>query len=347
MGVGRKARRSGRTGHGTGKTVWGILVFQTARMALLVALVSILAFVLLSVSPVDPLQTNVGQAALGAMSPEQVERLKGYWGVDLPPAERYLSWAADVLRGDMGTSLLYRRPVAEVIWEKLSNSLWLLASSWLLSGLLGFTLGVLAGRKRGGLCDRLVTGYSLLAASTPAFWTAMVLLMVFAVYFKWFPIGLSVPIGVTAEEIALGDRIRHAVLPAAALSLTGISSVALHTREKMVSIMESDFVLFARARGESETSIVLRHGLRNVLIPAMTLQFASISEIIGGSVLVEQVFSYPGLGQAAVAAGTGSDVPLLMGITLITAAIVFLGNFLANVLYGVVDPRIRKGGLGL
>ena len=105
-------------------------------MALLVALVSILAFVLLSVSPVDPLQTNVGQAALGAMSPEQVERLKGYWGVDLPPAERYLSWAADVLRGDMGTSLLYRRPVAEVIWEKLSNSLWLLASSWLLSGLL-------------------------------------------------------------------------------------------------------------------------------------------------------------------------------------------------------------------
>lgn len=121
----------------------------------------------------------------------------------------------------MGTSLLYRRPVAEVILEKLSNSLWLLASSWLLSGLLGFTLGVLAGRKRGGLCDRLVTGYSLLAASTPAFWTAMVLLMVFAVYFKWFPIGLSVPIGVTAEEIALGDRIRHAVLPGSGLKSYG------------------------------------------------------------------------------------------------------------------------------
>ena len=337
MGVGRRAHRSGRTGHGTGKTVWGLLAFQTARMALLVALVSILAFVLLSVSPVDPLQTNVGQAALGAMSPEQVERLKGYWGVDLPPAERYLSWAADVLRGDMGTSLLYRRPVAEVIWEKLSNSL------WLLSGLLGFTLGVLAGRKRGRLCDRLVTGYSLLAASTPAFWTAMVLLMVFAVYFKWFPIGLSVPIGVTAEEIALGDRIRHAVLPAAALSLTGISSVALHTREKMVSIMESDFVLFARARGESETSIVLRHGLRNVLIPAMTLQFASISEIIGGSVLVEQVFSYPGLGQAAVTAGLGSDVPLLLGITVVTAVLAASGNLAASILYGIVDPRIRKG----
>ena len=108
-GVSREARRSGRRGHGAGKTVWGLLAFQTARMALLVALVSILAFVLLSVSPVDPLQTNVGQAALGAMSPEQVERLKGYWGVDLPPAERYLSWAADVLRGDLSGSLHLKR----------------------------------------------------------------------------------------------------------------------------------------------------------------------------------------------------------------------------------------------
>lgn len=342
-GVSRKVRRSGRKGRGAGNTVWGLLAFQAARMALLVVLVSVLAFVLLSVSPVDPLQTNVGQAALGAMSPEQVERLKGYWGVDHPPAERYLSWAADVLRGDLGTSLLYRRPVAQVIWEKLSNSLWLLASSWLLSGLLGFALGVLAGRKRGGLCDRLVTGYSLLAASTPAFWTAMVLLMVFAVYLKWFPIGLSVPIGITAEEISFADRIRHAVLPAAALGLTGISSVALHTREKMAGIMESDFVVFARARGESETSIVLRHGLRNVLIPAMTLQFASISEIIGGSVLVEQVFSYPGLGQAAVTAGLGSDVPLLLGITVVTAVLAAAGNLTASVLYGIVDPRIRKG----
>ena len=108
--------------------------------------------------------------------------------------------------------------------------------------------------------------------------------------------------------------------------------------------MESDYILFAQARGENLFQIVKRHGLRNVILPAITLQFASISEIIGGSVLVEQVFSYPGLGQAAVAAGTGSDVPLLLGITLITAAIVFMGNFIANLLYGVVDPRIRKGG---
>ena len=147
-----------------------------------------------------------------------------------------------------------------------------------------------------------------------------------------------------ASGVTFLDRVRHAILPAVTLSITGISNITLHTREKMIDIMESDYVLFARAGGDSTWRIVRRHALRNVLLPAMTLQFASISEIIGGSVLVEQVFSYPGLGQAAVAAGTGSDVPLLLGITLITAAIVFLGNFIANLLYGVVDPRIRKGG---
>lgn len=163
-------------------------------------------------------------------------------------------------------------------------------------------------------------------------------------WLRVLPIGLSVPIGVEASGVTFLDRVRHAILPAVTLSITGISNITLHTREKMIEIMESDYVLFARARGESLWKIVRSHGIRNVLLPAMTLQFASISEIIGGSVLVEQVFSYPGLGQAAVAAGTGSDVPLLMGITLITAAIVFMGNFIANLLYGVVDPRIRKGG---
>lgn len=312
-------------------------------MVVLVILVSVLAFILLSVSPIDPLQTNVGQAALGAMSLEQVEKLRAYWGVGVPPVERYLSWASDFLRGDMGTSLLYRRPVAKVIGEKLFNSFWLLTSAWFFSGVIGFLLGILAGRKRGGVCDRIVTGYSLFVASTPAFWIAMILLLVFAVRLKWFPIGLSVPIGTAAEDITVTDRIRHAVLPAAALSITGISSIALHTREKMIAVMESDFVLFARARGESERSVIVRHGIRNILIPAMTLQFASVSEIIGGSVLVEQVFSYPGLGQAAVTAGLGSDVPLLLGITVVTAVIVFSGNLAANVLYGVVDPRIREG----
>ena len=307
-----------------GRTHLIFILKNLIRMGLLLAAVSIATFALVAASPIDPLQANVGQAALGTMSEEQQEKLRSYWGVDTPPAERYLNWARDAIRGDMGTSLLYRQPVTEVIGVKLANSLFLM----------------------GRLPDKIIKGYSLLIASTPAFWLALLLLIVFGVWLKILPIGLSVPIGVETSGVTFLDRVRHAILPALTLSITGVSNIALHTREKMIDVMESNYVLFSRARGESLKSIVWHHGIRNVLLPAMTLQFASISEIIGGSVLVEQVFSYPGLGQAAVAAGTGSDVPLLMGITLITAAIVFLGNFIANLLYGTVDPRIRRGGKG-
>ena len=314
------------------------------RMILLLIAVSIAAFILVSVSPIDPLQANIGQAALGSMSAEQIEKLQAYWGVGVPPMERFMAWAWDFFRGDLGVSLLYRQPVAEVIAVKLENSLWLMCLAWLISGTVGFVLGMISGLKKDTLTDKLIKGYSLLIASTPAFWLALVLLMVFAVWLKVLPIGLSVPIGVEASGVTMMDRIQHAILPALTLSITGISNMTLHTREKMIDIMESDYVLFAKARGESTWSIVKNHGLRNVLLPAITLQFGSISEIFGGSVLVEQIFSYPGLGQAAVTAGTGSDVPLLLGITVISAMFVFGGNLIANVLYGIVDPRIRKGG---
>ncbi len=169
-------------------------------------------------------------------------------------------------------------------------------------------------------------------------------LLLFTVQLPIFPIGFSVPVGMAADEVSLADRLYHAFLPACTLGLTGISSIAMHTREKVIEILESDYVLYARARGESGWRLIFRHGLRNLLLPVITLQFGSISEIFGGSVLVEQVFSYPGLGQAAVTAGLGSDIPLLMGITLISAVLVFAGNAAADGLYRLVDPRLRKGG---
>ena len=313
------------------------------RMLLLLLGVSLAAFLLMAAAPLDPLQTNVGQAALGSMSQEQIAQLEDYWGVNTPLPERYLGWLSAALRGDLGTSLLYRQPVLQIVAERLGNSLGLLLSAWVLSGVLGLTLGVLAGAFRDRWPDRLIRGWCLLLSSTPAFWLALLLLMVFSVWLGWFPIGLSVPIGAAAEQVSFLERLRHAFLPALTLSVTGVSGIALHTREKMADVMESDYVLFARARGESLGGIVLRHGLRNVALPAITLQFASVSEIIGGSVLVEQVFSYPGLGQAAVNAGLGGDLPLLLGITVITAAVVFGGSLAADLLYGAVDPKIRRG----
>lgn len=324
---------------------WPVFIIKNLiRILLLTLCVSIVTFALMKASPIDPLQANVGQAALGGMSQEQREKLEEYWGVDKPPVEQYLSWVKDFIRGDMGTSLLYRQPVAKVIAVKLSNSLLLMLLAWMISGLLGFLLGVISGMNQGKLADKLIKGYCLAISSTPAFWLALLLLMVFGVWLRIFPIGLSVPIGVEASGVTFADRIYHAVLPALTLSITGVSNIALHTREKMIDIMGSDYILFARMRGEKGWRLFRYYGFRNVLLPAVTLQFASISEIFGGSVLVEQVFSYPGLGQAAIAAGLGSDMPLLMVITIVSALIVFGGNLTANILYGLIDPRIRKGG---
>lgn len=319
------------------------LARHIVRFALLMLAVGLVAFALVSMSPIDPVQANVGQAAYVNMSEAKRAQLASYWGGDVPFWERFANWAGALLQGDMGTSLRFNAPVSEVIAHRAANSLALMGIAWLFSGALGFALGVAAGARRGGALDRVVRSYCFLLASTPTFWLGLLILMVFAVQLGWFPIGFSVPIGVSAADVTLADAVHHLVLPALTLSVTGVANIALHTREKVVDVLESDYVRFARARGESELSVIVHHGLRNVALPAVTLQCAFISEIFGGSVLVEQVFSYPGLGQAAVTAGLGGDVALLVGIALVSAALVFGGNLLANILYGVLDPRMRVG----
>ena len=319
------------------------LARHIVRFALLMLAVGLVVFALVSMSPIDPVQANVGQAAYVNMSEAKRAQLASYWGGDVPFWERFANWAGALLQGDMGTSLRFNTPVSEVIAHRAANSLALMGIAWLLSGVLGFALGVAAGARRGGALDRVVRSYCFLLASTPTFWLGLLILMVFAVQLGWFPIGFSVPIGVSAADVTLADAAHHLVLPALTLSVTGVANIALHTREKVVDVLESDYVRFARARGESELSVIVHHGLRNVALPAVTLQCAFISEIFGGSVLVEQVFSYPGLGQAAVTAGLGGDVALLAGIALVSAALVFGGNLLANILYGVLDPRMRVG----
>ena len=310
---------------------------------LLLLAVSIIVFALVSLSPIDPVQANVGQSAYLNMSPEKRAALAEYWGSNVPLWERYFNWISAFLQGDMGTSLRYNAPVAQVISTRAANTLLLMLVAWIVSGVLGFTLGVVAAMKRGSWVDKLVKGYCFVLAATPAFWIGLVFLIVFAVWLGWFPVGFSVPIGKSAADVTIVDALHHLVLPALTLSVVGVANIAMHTREKAIDVMESDYIRFARARGLTPWQALRAHGLRNLLLPAITLQFASISEIFGGSVLVEQVFSYPGLGQAAVTAGLGSDVALLAAIAVFSAALVFVGNLIANILYGVVDPRIRKG----
>ena len=316
---------------------------ELARFALLMLAVSLATFALVSVSPIDPVQANVGQQALVSMSAEKRAQLAAHWGAGVPFWERYGTWLDGVLHGDWGMSLRFNAPVEHVVGERFANSIALMAVAWLLAGALGLIVGVASGAREGSLTDRILRRGCIVLSSIPSFWVGIVALMVFCVWLGWFPLGFSAPIGVASDEATLFERIHHMVLPALVLSLTGMPAVALHTREKAIDVMASDYARFAKARGESDVQVLLRHGLRNIALPALTLQLANVGEVFGGSVLVEQVFSYPGLGQAAVTAGLGGDAPLLVGIALASAAFVFAGTTLANILYRVIDPRLAMG----
>lgn len=302
--------------------------------------VSVVSFVLVEASPIDPVRQYI--SGLGtAVSAEQREEIEKYWGVDCSPLERYFSWLSNLLRGNLGVSLIYRRPVADVILERFINSLALMFSSWLFSFIIGLALGSIMAEYKERWPDKVLKKGCYILFSVPTFWLGLVMLLLFSVKLGWFPIGFSSPIGVLSEDVTLWDKIYHLILPSLTLSLMSFPEIALHTREKLISVLNSDYVLFARARGEGEWTILCRHGLRNILIPLLTLQFSSFAELFGGSVLAENVFSYPGLGSAVSAAGLKGDVPLLLGITLFSSLFVSLGNLIADLLYGVVDPEIR------
>ena len=320
-----------------------LLAGNLVKILSLLLAVSLIAFVLVTASPVGPVQQYI--LSLGAaVSPEQQAQIAAYWGADTPPLERYISWLAGVLRGDLGQSALYRRPVADIIGERFLNSLALMLCAWILAGILGFALGCVMGMYKDRLPDKILKKICYILSSVPTFWLGLVLLLVFSVGLGWFPIGFSRPIGLASGEVTIWQRLCHLVLPSLTLSFTSFSNIALHTRQKLIGVLNSEYVLFARARGEGKWTILKRHGLRGILLPALTLQFSSFSELFGGSVLAENVFSYPGLGSAVSAAGLNSDVPLLLGITLFSALFVCVGNLIANLLYGIIDPQIREVG---
>ena len=322
----------------------GIGKFLTKKVLKLITLLvalCIITFVLMELSPIDPVTAYVGAST--KVSAEQRQLIAEHWGLNQPPIIRFWSWFKSIISGDWGTSMIYRRPVLEVIGQKFMSSIWLMGISWILSGIIGFILGIIAGIKEGKLIDKIIRGYCYIIMSTPTFWLGILFIILFSVKLGWFPVALSVPIGVLSENVGFVERMQHIILPAPTLSIISISSICMNTRQKVIEIMESDYILFAKARGESQISIIFNHVLKNVSLPAITLQFLSFSELFGGTIFVEQVFSYPGLGQATVSAGLKGDLPLLMGIAIISLVFVYSGNIIADLLYRVIDPRIKEG----
>ena len=272
------------------------LMQKGVKLATLLFAISIVSFTLVSLSPIDPIQSYIG-ADMTRVSPEQRENIARHWGLHEPKFQQFINWGKSVLQGDLGTSLLYRTEVSQVITERFLASLALMVVAWVTSGIIGFILGMIAGMKEGTWIDHLIKGYCFMLASTPAFWLGLLLLMVFAVWLGWFPIGLGSPAGILAEDVSMLDRLRHLFLPALTLSILGVANVALHTRQKLIEVLHSEFIRYAKAKGEHGISLLWRHGIRNISLPAISLHFASFGELFGGAVLAEQVFSYPGLGK--------------------------------------------------
>ena len=317
------------------------IIWQIAKLFFLLFAISIITFLLMKLTPINPVSSYLG--ADSNVTQEQYDYLVKVWGLNQPSIVQYFNWIKEALTGNMGDSFIYNKPVSELISKAASNTFMLMLTSWLLSGIIGFILGIVAAAYHGRVIDQIIQKISYLFASMPTFWFAILMLMFFAVKLGWFPVGMSAPIGVIDKDISLWDRIHHMILPAMTLSILGISKIALHTREKLIDVLNSEYFLYSKVNGEKLWEFIRKHGIRNILLPAVTIQFASISELFGGSVLVENVFSYAGLGNITKIAGVKGDMPLLLAITLVSAIFVFVGNLCANILYPIIDPRIREG----
>lgn len=328
-----------------GPTRTGWIVFamsRLVRLALLLVAVAAASFGLMVASPVDPVEAYLGAETV-RVGPEQRAVIAEAWGLDQPPAIRFLVWLGHIVRLDLGESIVFNQPVAHVIGERFTTSLALLAVAWALSGILGFAMGVAAGMNRGRWIDRVLTWWSYTLASTPTFWVGLLLLYVFAVWLRAAPVCCAAPVGMLAADVTLIDRLQHLILPALTLSLVGVAPIVLHTRQAVIDLLASDHLAFARAQGEHGWGLVWHRVLRGASVPALILSFASFSELFGGAILAEQVFAYPGLGQATTTAALRQDVPLLLGIALFTTVFVFVGNLLGDLAHRLVDPRVRLG----
>lgn len=266
-----------------------------------------------------------------------IDRLRARWGYDRPVLERYLVHLRGVLALDLGTSVARKEPVLSYLVEPLVNSLILGAAALALNFALGLLVGVVSAVRRNTHLDRTLTLGALFVYSMPGFWLALMLIFLVSVKLRLLPVEGMHDVG----ESGLLDLLEHLVLPAVVLGVGGAAATARYQRSALIEVLGQDFIRTARAKGLPEWQVVWKHAMRNALLASVTLLGLSLPFLVSGAVIVEQVFSWPGIGREVVAAVDSRDVFILTGITLITSAVVVAGNLLADVLYAVVDPRLR------
>ncbi len=337
-----------------------IYVFIARRLLLMIPVligITLVAFVISHAVPADPVVANLGQRAQD--DPSIVTRYRHEWGLDRPLPLQYLTYIWNLLHGDLGVSITTRRPVTTDLRQYFPATLELASAATVFSVLVGIPLGVLAAVRRNRPADHISRLISLIGISTPVFWLGLLALIIFYYHFGWFPgsgqidVGIPVPHTITGMLLvdsvlegnwkAFSNGFLHIILPAIVLGSYTLGIVTRITRGSMIEVMAQDYIRTARAKGLRSATVVFKHGLRNGIMPTLTLVGLAYGSLLSGAVLTETIFSWPGIGRYATSTAGTLDFPAIMGVALLTAFIFVVLNLIVDVLYGVLNPQIRLG----
>ena len=316
------------------------IIRRLIQMIPLLIGISIITFGIANLVPGSPV---TGLELNPRTRPEDVQRIKEQLGLNDPLWKRYFVWAGNVARGDLGISLKNFRPVRSQILARLPNTLLLTGTALALALLLAIPVGVYGAVRRNSVFDNTTTAISVAGFSMPTFWLGLMMILLFAVKFKEWGLP-SMPAGGSYDLRNGGgvlDRLQYLVMPAFALAFVQTASWTRYIRSQMLEVLNQDYMRTATAKGLRENLVVFRHGLRNALLPLVTLLGIAIPDLFGGALIIEQIFTYNGMGQLAFNATLNKDYPMIMGIVLVGGTLVILGNLIADVVYGLLDPRIR------
>jgi peptide/nickel transport system permease protein len=271
------------------------------------------------------------------IAPEVIESYRERLGVDQPIPVQYVRWLSAALTGDLGVSFSTTRPVADMILERLPATLELMGASFLLAAVVALALGIFSAVRQYSTFDFLATGFSFVGIAMPVFWFALILQLLFSVKLGWLPVAGTETVG----DTSLADHLKHLILPGVVLSFRYIAGWSRYLRSSLLGVLRTDYVRTARAKGLPEISVIGIHALRNALIPLVSIMALNLAGMFSGAVITETIFAWPGIGRMFVQAMFQRDYPLLMGILLLGSVMVIVFNLVADILYGVLDPRIR------
>lgn len=300
--------------------------------------ISVATYLFLILAPGDPLTAMLNPEQIASLGPDWVEQRREAMGLNDPFPVRFGKWLGEVAQGNLGYSYRGGEPVSAMIAERIGPTLRLMGTVLFFAIAVGVPLGVLSALKQYSWLDHLITILGFAAVSVPSFFLALGLIYVFALKLRWLP---TVGMNTVGETPTLSDSISHVILPALALGLAQAAPLIRYVRSSMLESIHQDYIAVARAKGLTEPTVMIRHALRNVLIPLVTIVAIEVPGLFGGTVIVEQIFAWPGMGTLAITSVFGRDYPVIMGITLIGAVMIVISNLLADILYAVIDPRIR------